>query len=264
MNANLQPSEEPTPGSRAARAAALSPTLPPEDSADAPAEELIAWALESFHPRAAVVTSFQAEGMVILDMACRLRPAVRVITLDTGRLPPETYEMVETVRERYGVQVEVFFPDARRVEAMVRRSGPNLFYDSAARRQECCHVRKVEPLERALSGLDAWLTGLRRDQAPDRADTPRAAPDLRFGGGRETPLWKLAPLADWTWDDVQSYVQAHDVPLHPLYARGYTSIGCAPCTRAPRPGEGPRAGRWWWERDEARECGLHVLREDRS
>lgn len=264
MNATLQPSEEPTPGSQAAQAAALSSTLPPEDLADAPAEDLVAWALERFHPRAAVVTSFQAEGMVILDMARRLRPDVRVITLDTGRLPPETYEMVETVRERYGVEVEVFFPDARRVEAMVRRSGPNLFYDSLARRQECCHVRKVEPLERALAGLDIWFTGLRRDQAPERADTPTAAPDLRFGGGRETPLWKLAPLADWTWDEVQSYVRAHDVPLHPLYARGYTSIGCAPCTRAPRLGEGPRAGRWWWERDEARECGLHVLREGRS
>ncbi len=263
MNAILPSLEEPTPGSPAAGTAALPSPLRADDLADAPADELIARALERFHPRAAVVTSFQADGMVILDMAHRIRSDVRVITLDTGRLPPETYEMVETVRARYGVEVEIFFPEARRVEAMVRRSGPNLFYDSRARRQECCHVRKVEPLERALSGVDAWLTGLRRDQAPDRADTAKAAPDLRFGGGRETPLWKLAPLADWTWDEVQSYVRAHDVPVHPLYEEGYTSIGCAPCTRAPRPGEGPRAGRWWWERDEARECGLHVIREVR-
>lgn len=239
-------------------------SIPAADEAEAPAEELVAWAVERFTPRIAVVTSFQAEGMVILDMARRARADVRVITLDTGRLPPETYEMIETVRARYGVDVEVFFPDARRVEAMVRRSGPNLFYDSAARRRECCHVRKVEPLERALSGLDAWFTGLRRDQAPDRADTAQLAPDLRFGGDRDTTLWKLAPLADWSWDDVQSYVRAHDVPVHPLYAQGYTSIGCAPCTRPPRPGEGSRAGRWWWETDEARECGLHVIREHRA
>lgn len=264
MNVILQPAEEPTPGSPAAATAPISPRLQAQHLADASAEELIAWALERFHPRAAVVTSFQTEGMVILDMAWCLEPRVRVITLDTGRLPAETYEMVETVRERYGVEVEVFFPDARRVEAMVRRSGPNLFYDSAARRRECCHVRKVEPMERALSGLGAWLTGLRRDQTPDRADVAKAAPDLRFGGGRETPLWKLAPLADWSWEDVQSYARAHDVPVHPLYEQGYTSIGCAPCTRAPRPGEGPRAGRWWWERDTAGECGLHVLQEGRS
>lgn len=262
MKATAELSEGAAAASLAAPAAALSDPfgdLDPGLVEALPAQELIRLALDAYHPRTAVVTSFQLEGMVILDMALRVRPDVRVITLDTGRLPAETYEMVETVRRRYGVSVEVFFPDARRVEAMVRRDGPNLFYRGAAERQECCYVRKVEPLERALAGLDAWLTGLRRDQAPARDATPKAAPDLRFGGGRPVPLWKLAPLADWSSAQVEAYVAAHDVPLHPLYDQGYTSIGCAPCTRAPEPGEGPRGGRWWWEKDDKRECGLHVL-----
>jgi phosphoadenosine phosphosulfate reductase len=224
----------------------------PTDLERASAEEVVRWTLERWHPRAAVVTAFQAEGMVILDLAWRIRADVRVFTLDTGRLPAESYELIEKVRERYGIEVEVFSPDARRLEEMVRRSGPNLFYRSLEARQECCRVRKVEVLDRALAGLDAWLTGLRRDQMPSRAGTRKVERDEAHGG-----IVKVSPLADWTHEKVWDYIRDHDVPYHALYDRGYTSIGCAPCTRAPRAEEDARAGRWWWESDEPKECGIH-------
>lgn len=234
-------------------------TLP--DFGSEPAHEVLRAALERFHPRFALVTSFQAGGMVLLDLAVRILPEVRVVTVDTGRLPAETHQMIDTVRRRYGIEVEVYVPDAHRLQAMVRRGGPNLFYDGVSQRQECCHVRKVEPLERALGTVDAWVTGLRRDQSPERASTPKVAPDRRFGSSRSTPLWKIAPLTDWSAAQVWEYVETHDVPRHPLYDRGYTSIGCAPCTRPPREGAGDRDGRWWWESDSVRECGLHVVRD---
>lgn len=224
----------------------------PTDLEDADAREVIRWSLERWHPRIAVCTAFQAEGMVILDMARRIRPDLRVITLDTGRLPPESYELIEQVRERYGLAVEIFFPDPGEVEEMVRAAGPNLFYRSVEERKLCCRVRKARVLERALDGIDAWFTGLRRDQTPERADTPKVDQDPAY-----PDKVKLAPLADWTEEQVWSYIREHDVPYHPLYDRGYTSIGCAPCTRAPRQGEGPRAGRWWWEEEGAKECGIH-------
>lgn len=226
----------------------------PTDLEEVGAEELIRWTLERFEDRAAVVTSFQAGGMVILDLAHRIRSDVRVITLDTGRLPAETYEVMEAVRERYGIDVEMYAPDARQVEELVRSKGPNLFYDSPADRKACCRVRKVEVLKRALAGVDAWMTGLRRDQSPERADTPKVTQDDRHGG-----ILKIAPLATWTGKRVWSYIREHEVPYHPLYDQGYTSIGCAPCTRAPRPGEDARAGRWWWEDDGKKECGLHLV-----
>lgn len=227
----------------------------PTDLEKASAEDLIRWTLDRWHPWAAVVTAFQAEGMVILDMAARLRADLRVITLDTGRLPAESYELIEKVRQRYGIAVEVFSPDARRVEEMVRRHGPNLFYGSFEGRKECCRVRKVEVLKRALSGLDAWLTGLRRDQTPSRAHTRKVDRDDTHGG-----IVKVSPLADWTHDQVWEYIRENDVPYHGLYDQGYTSIGCAPCTRVPRTGEDARAGRWWWEADEQKECGIHFAR----
>jgi len=221
---------------------------------DAPPEAILRLALAAWPRRMAVVTSFQAEGMVLLDMAWRIDPAVRVITLDTGRLPQETYEMIDRVRERYGVEAEVFFPDAGAVETLVRGGGPNLFRDSVDARLACCHVRKVEPLRRALAGLDAWVTGLRRGQSPARAGIRQVETDPENGG-----IVKLNPLADWSWEQVTSYVRRHDVPLHPLYARGYASIGCAPCTRPVRDGEDSRAGRWWWESNGNKECGLHQI-----
>ncbi len=219
----------------------------------ATAAEIVQWALDRWHRRVALCTAFQAEGSVLLDMAWRLDRKVRVITLDTGRLPQETHDLIERVRWRYGIRVEVHTPHARAVESMVSADGPNLFYHSLDHRQTCCRVRKVEPLKRALSGLAAWMTGLRREQAPSRAGIRRLEVDKAHEG-----ITKLNPLADWKHDDVWSYLEAHDVPHHALYDQGYTSIGCAPCTRAVQIGEGSRAGRWWWEAEgAAKECGLH-------
>ncbi|HZF09293.1 MAG TPA: phosphoadenylyl-sulfate reductase [Thermoanaerobaculia bacterium] len=215
-------------------------------------EEVLGWALERWHPQLALCTSFQAEGMALLDMAWRIEPKVRLFTVDTGRLPQETYDMMEQVRERYGIEVEVYFPDARQVEAMVGRFGPNLFQKAVAARLHCCNVRKVEPIRGVLEGLDAWVTGLRREQWASRANIRKIEIDHDHGG-----LAKINPLADWTIEEVQEYNRAHDVPVHPLYAKGFTSIGCAPCTRATAPGEDPRAGRWWWEKNAPKECGIH-------
>jgi len=213
------------------------------------APEILEWALENYGDRFAIVTSFQKTGMVLLDMAAHAGRPFRVFSLDTGRLPEETYRMAATVRERYGVTVEMIAPDAAEVEAMVKQHGPDLFYDGVEFRQLCCEVRKVRPLARKLRELDAWATGLRRDQAETRAAVRKAAEvDGRI---------KLSPLADWTAGQVEEYVRAHAVPVHPLYALGYESIGCAPCTRPVEPGEDQRAGRWWWERDAKKECGIH-------
>ena len=217
-----------------------------------PADRLLAWAIERFGRRFAVVTSFQAEGMVVLDLARQLDPGVRVLTLDTGRLPEETYQVIEAVRTGMGLEVEVVTPDPADVAAMVARHGPNLFHKDPALRRLCCHVRKVAPLDRALAGVGAWATGLRRDGGTARAGTSKAEVDDAHGG-----IVKLNPLADWTRDQVWAYVRSHRLPVNPLYEQGYTSIGCAPCTRPTRPGEDERAGRWWWEADQDRECGLH-------
>ncbi len=219
--------------------------------AGAEPEEILARAYARF-PRVAIVASFQVESSVLIDMACRLRDQVEVITLDTGRLPPETHEVIDAFQRRYPVRVRVVAPDPGEVAEMVGRHGVNLFYRSPELRLRCCEVRKSRPLARALRGCDAWVTGLRRDQSPTRAATPVVALDEGHGG-----IAKLAPLAAWTSDQVWDYVRRHQVPYHPLHDRGYPSIGCAPCTRPVQPGEDPRAGRWWWERDQVKECGLH-------
>ena len=218
-------------------------------------QQLLRWAIEEFGSAFAVTTSFQKEGMVIVDMAARIDPQVRVVTLDTGRLPEETYAMMETVHERYGIRVETIAPRKEEVEEMTRQHGPNLFYHDGALRKLCCEIRKVRPMEALLHGLKAWAVGLRRSQSESRA------------GVREKELvegrYKLSPLIAWTHEQVEEYIAANAVPVHPLYGRGYTSIGCAPCTRAIEPGEDERAGRWWWELDEAKECGLHVAPDGR-
>ena len=193
--------------------------------------------------------------MVIVDMAARINPQVRVITLDTGRLPAETYEMMETMHERYGIRVEAIAPRKDEVEAMTRLHGPNLFYRDDALRKLCCEIRKVRPMDALLQGLKAWAVGLRRSQSESR----EAVEEKELIEGR----YKLSPLALWTREMVEEYTRANGVPLHPLYARGYTSIGCAPCTRAIEAGEDERAGRWWWELDSAKECGLHVAPDGR-
>jgi len=219
---------------------------------DATPQEVIAYALERWGSQVAICTSFQAEGMAIFDMAWRIDPSVRIFTVDTGRFHQETYDVMETVRQRYGVEVEVYFPDARQIENMVRRYGPNLFQKSVEARLMCCNVRKVEPIRGVLESLDAWITGLRRDQWASRANIRKIEIDHDHGG-----LAKINPLADWTLEEVKEYNKAHDVPEHPLYAKGFTSIGCSPCTRATAAGEDPRAGRWWWEKNAPKECGIH-------
>ncbi len=209
--------------------------------------------MATFGSEFAIATAFQKEGMVVLDLAAGIDPRVRVFTLDTGRLPEETRAMVDAVRERYGIDTEIVCPEAGEVAAMIAERGPDLFYQSVDNRKLCCEIRKVRPLERKLSGLKAWAAGLRREQSGERSGTPK----VQEVDGRI----KICPLADWTSSQVDAYTAEHHLPLHPLYARGYASIGCAPCTRALAPGENERAGRWWWEQGEKKECGIHVTPE---
>jgi phosphoadenylyl-sulfate reductase (thioredoxin) len=221
-----------------------------EAPAALPAQDLMAWAIERYGDRFSVVTSFQAEGMILIDMAVRVDPKVRIQTIDTGRLPEETYQLMDAVRERYRVGIEIVYPDNRELERMTMLHGVNLFYREPLFRRLCCHVRKVRPLDRALRGIDAWATGLRTEQSEERASVAKVAQSA----GR----LKLSPLADWTLSEVEGYMSANGLLRHPLAAKGYRSIGCAPCTRAVQPGESDRAGRWWWEEGMSKECGLHA------
>ena len=226
------------------------------DAADrfehATAEELLAWALDTFHPRMAISAAGGVDGLAIVDMAWRINPDVRVFTLDTGRLPPETYALFEEVRDRYGIDVEFEVPDGNEVAKLSTTYGPNLMYRSVDLRLACCNIRKVEPLKRKLATLDAWVAGLRREQWASRRNIAKVELDREHGN-----IVKLNPLADWSLDRVWDYVRTNEVPYHELFDHGYTSIGCAPCTRAVLPGEPERAGRWWWEEDTDKECGIH-------
>jgi phosphoadenosine phosphosulfate reductase len=224
------------------------------------AEEILTWAIKNFAPRLSLSCSFGArEGMVLLDMMHRIDPRSRVFTLDTGRIPQETYDLMDRVRDRYGIEIEVVFPRARDVEAMVRGQGLNLFYESVEKRQLCCRVRKVEPLARYLAGVDAWVSGLRREQNVTRADVPKVEIDEAHGG-----IVKLNPIADWSQEQVLEYVREHNIAVNRLHGEGYPSVGCAPCSRAVGPDDDPRSGRWWWENPETRECGIHVDEEDQG
>jgi phosphoadenosine phosphosulfate reductase len=219
--------------------------------------ELLEWALERFGDRLAISTALQDGDVALIDMAYKLDPSVRVFTIDTGRLPQESHDLIEELRDRYpGLRLEVVAPDAGQLGRMVDRHGPNLFRKSVEGRLICCNVRKVQPLTRVLAGLDAWVTGLRRDQWASRSDIRKVEIDGDHGG-----IVKLNPLAEWTEEDVWDYLREHDVPTHALYAQGYTSIGCAPCTRPVKKGEPVRAGRWWWETDAPKECGMHCAIE---
>ena len=214
-------------------------------------ESVLRWTYDSFS-RVAIVASFQAESSVIIDLASKIQPDLHVVTLDTGRMPQETHQMIARVRSRYGIDVDVITPDPAETAEMVAAHGVDLFYDSVEMRRMCCDVRKSRPLDRALRGCDAWITGLRREQAATRAATPVVAIDLDHAG-----ITKVAPLATWSKAQVWGYIRDHDLPYHSLYDHGYTSIGCEPCTRATTAGEDERAGRWWWELDAVKECGLH-------
>jgi phosphoadenosine phosphosulfate reductase len=220
-------------------------------------EAVLEWALERFAPRIAISTAFQIDGVALIDMAYEIDPAVEVFSVDTGRLPDETYALIEALRDRYpGLNLKLLAPNGEEIQKLVGRHGPNLFYRSVENRLLCCQVRKVRPLTRHLAGLDAWITGLRRDQWASRTNIRKVEIDHDHGA-----IVKLNPLAEWTEDEVWDYVRERDVPYHSLYDQGYTSIGCAPCTRKIAPGEASRAGRWWWESNAPKECGIHCAVE---
>lgn len=214
-------------------------------------EQLLRHVVDKFADKIALASSFGAEDQVLTDMLYKVSDSPRIFTLDTGRLPQETYDVMAATRERYGIQIEILFPDRKQVEDMVNTRGPNLFYESIEARKLCCQIRKVEPLKRMLSGLQAWICGLRAEQSLTRTGLQRVEWDETFG------LLKICPLADWTTEQVWDYIRNNDVPYNKLHDEGYPSIGCAPCTRAIGPDDDIRSGRWWWEEPEHKECGLH-------
>lgn len=217
------------------------------------AHEVLKWALDTFGLKIGLASSFGAEDVVVIDLMTRIdKDKTKVFTLDTGRLNQETYDVMDDIRARYGIKIDVYFPDQAEVEEMVRNKGMNLMYESVQNRKLCCEIRKVHPLNRALKELDGWITGLRRDQAATRADTKKIEIDAAHGG-----IIKLNPIADWTSDQVWDHIRKNNIPYNKLHDIGYPSIGCEPCTRAIKPGEDPRAGRWWWEDAAYKECGLH-------
>lgn len=223
-------------------------------------QEILTWSIKNFQQDIALSCSFGApEGLVLLDMMHRIDPKSRVFVLDTGRMHEAAYELIDRVRERYDKDVEVIVPHAPDVEEMLGRVGMNGFYESIENRKFCCRIRKVEPMNRYLAGLDAWVTGLRREQNVTRESTPKIEIDRGHGD-----MVKVNPIADWTHDQVMSYVEAHNVPINRLHTEGYPTVGCAPCTRAIGPGDDIRAGRWWWENPETRECGLHEIGEEQG
>jgi phosphoadenosine phosphosulfate reductase len=218
---------------------------------DGTAQDILRWALGRFHPRIAIASSLQ--DSVLIHLAASIRRDVRVFSIDTGRLPEEAFVCAEEITRRLGVRIEWFFPRHDAVEKLETEKGPFSFRKSLEDRRECCRVRKVEPLNRALAGLDAWVTGLRKDEAVTRNSVTKIERDEAHAG-----ILKINPLADWTSEDVRAYLQEHDLPYNALLDRGYPSIGCGCCTRPVEPGEDSRAGRWWWEHPEHKECGLHV------
>lgn len=225
------------------------------ENAELDPQEILATAFGEFSPSVGVSFS-GAEDVVLIDMSIKLGADFRIFSLDTGRLHPETYRFLERVREHYGVAVQVFFPRANAVETFVQEKGLFSFYRDG--HKECCGLRKVEPLRRALEGLAAWVTGQRRDQSPStRARVPVAEIDPTFtsNGG---PLIKFNPLANWSSQQVWNYIRENEVPFNPLHERGFVSIGCEPCTRPVLPWQHEREGRWWWEDATKKECGLHA------
>ncbi len=224
------------------------------DSAAHPGEALLAQLrdVSTEFGNVAFASSLGAEDMVLTDVILANGLPIAIFTLETGRLHRETLDLIERIAGRYDYRIEAFRPDPAEVDAYVSANGLNAFYDSVELRKRCCHIRKVEPLARALAGRDAWITGQRRAQSVTRSQLPLREQDAAHG------IVKLNPLADWGETEVWAYLRERDVPYNALHDRGYPSIGCEPCTRAIRPGEDIRAGRWWWESRDNRECGLHV------
>ncbi|HKK61154.1 MAG TPA: phosphoadenylyl-sulfate reductase [Bacteroidales bacterium] len=213
--------------------------------------ETLEYFLEYFGENITFATSLGAEDQVITDFIARTGKSASIFTLDTGRLFPETYDLLEETSKKYGFKVDVYFPDRQKVESMVKEKGINLFYESVENRKMCCGIRKVESLQRAFSGKKAWISGLRKDQTVSRFFSKLVEWD------DVNNLIKLNPLINWTEKDVWEYIKDNNVPYNPLHKKGFVSIGCQPCTRAIKEGEDFRAGRWWWEDQEQKECGLH-------
>lgn len=221
---------------------------------------VIAYVIKHYSTDQFTVSFSGAEDVVVIDIVTRLcNDTIQVFTLDTGRLHEETYEFIETVRNRYDIDLQVLSPDANAVNELVRTKGLFSFYDDG--HTECCGIRKIMPLQRHLQRFDAWITGQRRDQGTTRSAVPFEQEDKAFSTPDHT-IFKFNPLAEWNSEDVWSYIRANEVPVNPLHAKGFLSIGCAPCTRAVRPGEPERSGRWWWEHEDDKECGIHVQNVD--
>ncbi len=218
--------------------------------ASLPALDIVQLASRLFDPQLTLASSFGPEDLVLMHLALQLERRPEIFVLDTGRLPPETYDLIERWRLRYELVFRFYYPDPAGLEPFVAAHGPNAFYESAERRKQCCHIRKVQPLQRALQGKKAWLTGLRREQSAARAGVDLFALD-------EGQRLKISPLIGWSRQDVWDYIKAHNLPYNPLHDKGFASIGCAPCTRAIEAHEEERAGRWWWEDQSHKECGLH-------
>ena len=214
-------------------------------------EEVLKFFLAAYGNRIALSSSMGAEDQVLTKMVCDIDPIVRIFTLDTGRLFPETYDLIDATNKFFNIKIQVFFPESKSVEQMVGKKGINLFYESIENRKECCHVRKLEPLKRAFDNLDVWICGLRKDQSITRFYSKIVEWDEANG------LIKLNPLINWTEKQVWAYIRQNKVPYNALHDKGFPSIGCQPCTRAVNPGEDVRSGRWWWEAPEQKECGLH-------
>ena len=216
-------------------------------------QEVLKWSLDNLHPKIAMASSFGAEDVVVIDMMMKINPKSRIFTLDTGRLNQETYDVMDEIRKKYNMNIEVMFPDQNETEQMVRVNGMNLFYDSIGNRKLCCGIRKVHPLNRMLATLDGWITGLRADQTEVRLKSNRIEIDEQHNG-----IIKINPIIEWTWEQTWDYIKKNNIPYNKLHDKGFPSIGCEPCTRAIKPGEPLRAGRWWWESDSQKECGLHA------
>lgn len=229
-----------------------------EASRDLGTEELLRYVLDAFGSRIEFASSFSAEDQVILDMLMKVSKDIVVFTLDTGRLPEETYEVIQRSREKYAIEPKILLPDTAQIEAMIAEHGQDLFYDSVENRKMCCHVRKVVPLSRELTSLEAWICGLRSEQSVTRSQIERIAWDETFS------LVKICPLSNWTNERVWQYIRDNDVPYNKLHDKGYPSIGCEPCSRPIKAGDDIRAGRWWWEKPEHKECGLHLGAETKK
>ena len=228
-----------------------SPELALDYQGSGEAEDVLRWALDKFHPNIAIACSFQ--HCVLIHMAVSIKPDVRVFSIDTGRLPEETYECAHDIEKQLGVKIEWFFPRNDTLEKLTKEKGSFSFKESLEARRECCAIRKVEPLNRALSQLDAWVSGVRAGQSVTRNEAEKLETDHTHGD-----IIKINPLVDWTYDDIREYVKKHKLPYNRLFEKGYKSIGCSCCTRPIKSGEDERAGRWWWEHPEHKECGMHV------